>query len=90
MEIKYKTIHGKIKKVQIERESEHSVWFKNPRNGKVEIERKSTNWYLYFDSFDEAKQSMIDKQLRIIRATKSSLEMHETELEKIKGIKDEF
>jgi len=59
--IKYKLIFKSIKKVEIEKQTDKFVCLKNgTRDAKIK------RWSSYYDSLDEAKQSLISEQQKII------------------------
>lgn len=63
-----------IKEVDILRKSESSVWIMH--NGR---ERRESNTY-YFDTFDEAKQSLIDREKNRVAKLKRELNTAELDL----------
>lgn len=82
MKIKYKTIfNSRIEKVEIEKETNFFVFFKNGRR-----DGKRTEWQSYFDSFQEAKDFLITQKIIRIEQVKEKLKYYEKELEKIQSL----
>lgn len=54
----------KIKKIEIEKETEKTIWIKdkwNSGNNSLTQCRKDSEWNKYFDTFQDAKNYLIDK-----------------------------
>lgn len=66
---KYRAVNYKnrIEKVEVERETESSVWVNGMRNAKV------SKWHIYFDYFDDAKDHQIAKVQREIDISSARL-----------------
>lgn len=81
--IKYKTGGYKedIEAVEIERETESSVWIGVRRHGK------STNWYKYHDTWEEARTYLLTMVTHRVRNCQSSLDSAKAELSRISKIK---
>ena len=63
---KYKiSWRDKIVKVEVERETEHCVFTKEP-NGKIEKHLKKSSYSNYFDSWKEAHDFMLTKAEKLI------------------------
>jgi hypothetical protein len=84
MKIKYKTRWEEISKVEIDRETEISVWLK----GKNNSVRKMTSWECYFDTFSEAKEHLRQVELKEIKSYEKSIEYHREKLKKIESIQE--
>ena len=84
MKIKYKTRWQEIEKVEIDRETEISVWLKGEKNSV----RKMTSWECYFDTFVEAKEHLRQVELKKIKSYENSIEYHKEKLSKIDKIKE--
>ena len=69
-----------IEKKQIEKETEKSYWVKGRKRAK------HTNSEKMFETYAEAKDFIINQQLKRIEAVKSQLTYLENELEKIKTL----
>lgn len=69
-----------IKKVECERESDHSVFF-GKRN-----ERKESQYHKYFDSFKEAQDFLIARLHRHIYFAKNKIENLEKDLAEIEAL----
>lgn len=48
-----------IKTVELERETEHTIWFKD-KNGKGDSCRKQSSYSRVFDTFQEAKDYLLE------------------------------
>jgi len=71
---------GKLEKVNIEKETEKSYWIKGSRY------KKHTSYNKLFKTRPEAKQFIINEQLKKIESAKSQLSYLENELEIIKTL----
>lgn len=84
---KYKTessawrTEAKITAVEIDRESESSVWVKGNRLQKV------TQWHHFHDSWEAAQAYLISEAERKVEHMRRSLEVHKSYLGNIKGMK---
>jgi len=85
---KFVVCFGEIRKVSVVRETDKCVFILN-RNGDERKELKSTEFHNYFDSFDAAKNFLIQKQSREIDAIKRRLEAEKDKLGQIQGLKIE-
>jgi len=81
--IKYLTKFNKVEKVEVVGETEHFVKLLNGRK-----EAKRTDWSNYFDSFDDAKNSLVEKAQKRVDSLRRQLESANGELGQIKGIKE--
>lgn len=85
--IKYKTDKSmkKIYKVQIQRETESSVFVNRTAWGETKQvrESKSTEWHSYHDTFDEAKSELVMVWQEHINRAKANLERMQAGLEKV-------
>ncbi len=82
MIIKYVTGgYGKyIERVEIQRETDASVWINGSRNGKW------TDWKKYHDTWDHAKNYLIETKTAKVRNYQSQLDSAKDELSKIKKL----
>ena len=74
---KYKTSRWndeKIVEVEVERESEHSVWEKAANYKNLRRSNKITDYTHYHDTWDEAYKYLLDKAERNIAWAKDNLE----------------
>lgn len=71
-----------IELVEIERETESSVWIGGRRNSKI------SDYHCYFDSFDEAKAHLLEKADEKVIGARRSLELANSHLGNIKGLKE--
>jgi len=68
-----------IKEVEITRKSDSSIWYMYGRNdGKVEIRRESNTYY--FETWEAAKQKLIDRNKRDLEDAKRAVERAEQQL----------
>ena len=70
----------KIERIQIEKETDKSYWIKGRKR------KKYTNSEKIFVTYAEAKDFIINEQLKKIESAKSQLSYLENELEKIKQL----
>jgi hypothetical protein len=82
--IKYYAYFDKIKAVEIERESAVSVW--NLRGSR---ECKKTDWSGYFDTWEEAKQFLLEVSQKEIDKYKRILQRARDQYGNIKGLKQD-
>ena len=80
MSKKYKTRWSSIYEVEIERETESSVWINGSRSAKV------TSWERYFDSFAEAKAYLTEDKQRKIETELIHVKNAERELAKVSAL----
>ena len=80
---KYKQWLGEIRKVEIKRESEHSVWLKGGRR-----EKKRTNYQNYFDTWEEAMDHIIGAAFKKVCHYQYLLQKAEVELEKAHALEE--
>jgi len=69
-----------IEKIQIEKETKESYWVKGRKR------KKHTEYAKLFETYAEAKDFIINEQLKKIESAKSQLSYLENELEKIKQL----
>ena len=86
MKTKYKAmLHlKKIKKVEVERETNASVWINGSR------EYKQNRLVSYFDTFEDAKKWMIDSKKAYIKQVENTLEGIKETIKEIENIKKAF
>lgn len=84
--IKYRTDSGygmkPIMAVEIERESEASVWIGGRRQSKI------SDYYRYHDTWAQAKDFLVARAERKLSSAKSSMQYAENELAKIQSIQE--
>ena len=83
MGIKYRTCLNTIEKIEIDRETDKSVWVNGQRQAKA------GGYYAYFDTFGEAKGFLITTVLAEIRNAENSINYQKRELDKIKAISEQ-
>jgi hypothetical protein len=66
-----KDYSNKIIAIDVERETDESVWINGRRNAKI------TSWARYHNTFDDAKTYLIEKKERVI--TRAKEEIHQAE-----------
>jgi len=76
--IKYLTKFNRVEKVEVAGETEHFVKLLNGRK-----EAKKTDWSAYFDSFDDAKNSLVEKAQKRVDSLRRQLESANGELGQI-------
>ena len=88
--IKYKTGHWKdlIQKIEVIKETDKCVYVFNPHRGKEGRENKVTSYYVIHDTFEQAKQYLIDKAKEKIKLYKDQLSRVEKELIEINKLKE--
>lgn len=81
---KYRTSpYGKlIETVEVERETEASVWINGQRNAK------RTEYHSYFDTFAEAKQHLLDLAEKSVNSAQLRLERAKERYDKVEGLKE--
>lgn len=81
---KYRTATwGKlIEAVDVDRETEASVWVNGRRNGK------RTEYHSYFDTFAEAKQYLLDIAERSVNSARLNLARAEGHYSNVKGLRE--
>lgn len=96
--IKYKTVSygkNKIEPVEVARETESSVWIEHTicstRGDRKEERRsaKSTSYESFHDTWEAAKQHLLDKAEAKLWGARRSLELAQAEFGNIKGMKQE-
>ena len=90
---KYQTNNYRIEieKVEIIKETDKTIWIKKKNsNGKEYISqsRKESSWNCYFDTFDEAKQSLIDKNIKDFESLNQRIESNRKEYAEIKKLEE--
>lgn len=81
--IKYKSGHygERIEKVEVIRETENSVWLGKHRTAKMSV------YGCYFDTWDDAKQHLVDKAKRAVDGARDRLTVTLAELDRAKALK---
>lgn len=72
---------AKIEEIEVEKESEKSVWIEGNRNAKM------SDYANYYSSWDEAKNALYSCQKTYVDGVRSSLERAKGVLGNIKGMK---
>jgi len=75
-----------IIEVIIERETDHYVFIKSKWRKKLDRELKQCSYHKYFNTFKEAKDYLIDRQIIKIASKKQQLEIAEGRLKEIKEL----
>jgi hypothetical protein len=73
-----------IEQVEVERETTASVWINGSRNAKV------SDWKNYFDTWDEAKQYLLNQAEAKLTGARFRLQSARSEHGNIKGLKNPF
>ena len=82
--IKYRTgkfINNPIEAVEVERETDSSVWINGSRNAKHTI------YYMYWDTWQEAHEYLMVRVGKKLKSSRRDLERWQGEYENIKGMK---
>jgi len=74
-------VRAEITEVEVERETDVSVWVGGRRHGK------DTEWATYFDTWDEAKIALTAKQSSYIHSLRGQLERANGIAGNIRGLK---
>lgn len=85
MKVKYMTssiYSHSIKKVEIERETEASVWIKGRR------QVKSSGYHSFFNTFEEAKAHLLEEAQAKCNAAKKNYERQQKLVESIRNLKE--
>lgn len=73
-----------IKEVEVEKQTEKSIWIKNRYNGKVTRCAKHSNYDNFWKTIEEAKQHLTEKYNRIIKSAEYKIEHAISNLEELK------
>jgi hypothetical protein len=79
-----------IESVEVERETEQSVWVCGVWHGKKVAPRrhsKRSDWDNYFDTWEEAKAFLLANAERKVAHARRELEIANSELGNVKGLK---
>ncbi len=79
---KYLSRWQEIKKVEIERETEASVWVKGSKRAK------STSWERYHDTYEDARRHVINEAEKEVATARRELETAERKLATAKALKE--
>lgn len=78
--VKYMTKFDCIEQVEVERESENSVWIDGRRSSKM------TSYECYFDTFEQAKDYLISELLKDIRSAQTRVARLTERLERVQRL----
>jgi len=76
------TYNKLIEKVEIERETESSVWIKGIRKGK-----RTHDWHNFFDTWEEAHNFLLDNSESDLKSARNRLSTAQDRNGNIKGLK---
>lgn len=82
-----------IEKVEIEKETDKTLWVKEKNShGKEYISqcRKDSSWHKYFDTFEDAKQYLIEKNIKEFENLNEKIENNRKEYSEIKKLTEEI
>lgn len=81
--IKWRTRSGRteIVPIEVERESEQCVWIKGRRNSKI------TGWECFHDTWDAARQRLLDGAEAKLQAARQALQRAQDYHGNVKGLK---
>ena len=89
--IKYRTgftfRSNPIDKVEVERETDSSVWIKNTTTGKDRRVSKTGKYENYFDTWEQAKIYLLKEAEDELNAARRNLERAQSKYGNIKGLK---
>ena len=74
-------VEAKITEVEVERETESSVWVNGSRLQKV------TGYHIYHDTWDVAHTYLLEKAKQKVEYARRQLEEHKSYLGNVKGMK---
>ncbi len=77
----------RIKKIEIERESDKSIWRRYSHDGMLRQERKITESCGYFDTWQEAKDFLLKLADAEVQKARSNLEYYSNKYGNVKGLK---
>lgn len=78
-----------IEKVDVIRETEHTVWIIIPGDRKASSWRKRSSSWNFFETFDEAKQFIVEKYEKTINQLEQQLSRKRKQLDKILNLKED-
>ena len=84
--IKFKAMFNKIEQVEVERETEKMVVIPFP-NGGSRKELKVSDYYSYWDTWDEAKNHLIEKAEHEVNKRQGALFAAKNNLERINQLR---
>jgi len=58
--MKYRVYSKTIEKIEIERETDHTIFYKST-TGSIVCERKQSSYYNYFDTFEDARKYILNR-----------------------------
>lgn len=75
----------KIEKLQVVKETPKQVVFINMR-GREEREAKTSDWHSWTDTFNEAKQRLIDKHQGTISRHQANIDRLQSYIDTVRGL----
>lgn len=86
--IKYKATDylNRIEKVEIERETDKSVWYKS-QSGRMMTDRKVTNDIGFFDTWEEGKEFLLKLADNEVQRVRKSLEYYKAKYGNVAGLR---
>jgi len=82
MMIKYCVYSSSIDRIEVDRETEYSVWIKEARY------EKSSNYATFYDSWNEAHEALLSRAQRGLDAARRNLEQAQADYGNVKGLKE--
>ena len=79
---KYKALFERIEEYEVVKETPKQLTFINERGSEIR-ESKRTEWYSWHDTYEEAKQALIEKYSNIVELKERQLDYHKEQLRKI-------
>ena len=84
MAVKYRANYNSIKEFEIIKETEKQVVYKNER-GAENREAKISDWCSWHNTFEEAREYIIQKEMKSIEQLLSRIKYHNEVIDKIKS-----
>jgi putative IMPACT (imprinted ancient) family translation regulator len=80
-----------IEQVEVVKETEKTVWVRHEWNGHKSVEqvRKESNYHQFHDTWQEAKDYLIEKAAQKVDACRERLEAAIEDLRKMKELREE-
>lgn len=80
--IKYRAYSKTIEKMEIERETEQTVFYKSS-GGKIVSDRKQSSYYNYFDTFEDARKFILNRINLSLESLKAQMISKQKDLEDV-------
>lgn len=80
--IKYRVYSKTIEKMEIERETVHTIFYKSA-TGSTVCERKQSSYYNYFDTFEDARKFILNRINLSLESLKAQTISKQKDLEEV-------